>query len=340
MHDAVILGAGVSGLFAARRLASAGRDVVVLEARDRVGGRLRSVGPLDLGATWFWPNEPRVRALVNELSIATHGQHVEGDAMYDDPRGPQRLAGNPLDVPSGRFSNGAAQLAEKLAEAVPDVRLSTPAHAIAVDDDAVAVETEGETLRARHAIVAMPPALAAHHLRFTPALPEELARLLSHTPVWMGATAKVVVRYARPFWREAGLAGSAVSHVGPLREMHDMSGPGGAPAALFGFATSALTPTGTLGEHAIVDQLGRLFGAEARSPEAVHVMDWRTEPWTSPPDVEARQAHELFGHPLFREPAHGRVHFASTETASAFGGHIEGALRAAEAAAERVLRAG
>ncbi|MCJ7670625.1 MAG: FAD-dependent oxidoreductase, partial [Acidimicrobiia bacterium] len=53
----VVIGAGVSGLSAARRLDQMGYDVVVLEARDRIGGRVwtdRSIGhPVDLGASWI-----------------------------------------------------------------------------------------------------------------------------------------------------------------------------------------------------------------------------------------------------------------------------------------------
>ncbi|HKK94534.1 MAG TPA: FAD-dependent oxidoreductase, partial [Longimicrobiales bacterium] len=97
--DVVVVGAGVSGLRVARGLQDGGVGVVVLEARDRVGGRLRSVGgvdgdvpaaALDLGATWFWPGEERIRALVVELGLPIHRQYRDGDALYDDPRGVQR----------------------------------------------------------------------------------------------------------------------------------------------------------------------------------------------------------------------------------------------------------
>ena len=110
-------------------------------------------------------------------------------------------------------------------------------------------------------------------------LPDEIARLAARTPVWMGAMTKVVAVYDHAFWREEGLAGAAFSHSGPMREVHDMSGPDGQPAALFGFAPSGPT---ALTRVAIVDQLGALFGDRARDPLALHINDWQSEQWTSP----------------------------------------------------------
>lgn len=149
---------------------------------------------------------------------------------------------------------------------------------------------------------------------------------------------KVVAVYARPFWREVGLAGAAISHLGPMREVHDMSGADGSPAALFGFVPPTAIGCPTVREDEVVAQLVALFGPEAATPRAILVQDWRSEVFTSPPGVETRHAHELFGHSVFASAGlGGRLHWASTETAPAFAGHIEGALLAGELAAEAVL---
>lgn len=341
--DVVVIGAGIAGLRTADLLVRAGLTVVVLERRDRIGGRLHScpVGSggdrVDLGATWFWPGEHRVAVLVDELGLATHPQHLAGDAVYQAPAGAQRLDGNPIDVPAFRFSAGAQRLAEGLHERLPTgtVRLDRAADLVRVRAR-VLVEHRGGTVGADHVVVAVPPALAVDAIAFDPPLPAQLADTARATPVWMGATTKVVAVYGRPFWREAGLSGAAVSHVGPLREIHDMSGPGGSPAALFGFVPRRPNDE-PLAEPDVVAQLVELFGPDAADPLELIVTDWR-DPATSPPGVERLTAYQMFGHPAFQVAAFGgRLHWATTETATGNAGHIEGALESAERAARAII---
>jgi monoamine oxidase len=81
--DAVVIGAGISGLVAARNLVQAERDVIVLEASDRVGGRLYSKTlsdgtAFDLGGQWLGPEMWRVTNLVGELGLRTFTQATMG----------------------------------------------------------------------------------------------------------------------------------------------------------------------------------------------------------------------------------------------------------------------
>ena len=80
--DVAIVGAGLAGLTAARRVTGRGASVLVFEARDRVGGRTLSqeagAGVFDLGAQWLGPTQYRMRTLVNELGIDTFPTFHEG----------------------------------------------------------------------------------------------------------------------------------------------------------------------------------------------------------------------------------------------------------------------
>ena len=118
----VVIGAGVGGLTAASLLHADGIDVQVLEARDRTGGRLLSVptegGHLDLGATWFWPNEKLVNAFVSDTGLQPFAQHLDGDMMFQSGT-VQRVAGNQLDVESGRLANGMQSMTDSLAAMRP-----------------------------------------------------------------------------------------------------------------------------------------------------------------------------------------------------------------------------
>ncbi|HLH60842.1 MAG TPA: flavin monoamine oxidase family protein [Ktedonobacteraceae bacterium] len=82
--DVVVVGAGLAGLSAARALTAAHVDVVVLEARNRVGGRVytqpASDGtPLDLGAQWMGPTQDHLAALAAEVGVSTFRTYDAGE---------------------------------------------------------------------------------------------------------------------------------------------------------------------------------------------------------------------------------------------------------------------
>ncbi len=88
----VIVGAGIAGLAAASRLTAAGIDYVVLEARDRIGGRLHTIDlagtPVDLGGSWIHhPVGNPMSALCDELDVARDpGDPMPSLSGYDRPR--------------------------------------------------------------------------------------------------------------------------------------------------------------------------------------------------------------------------------------------------------------
>ncbi|MFZ0251404.1 MAG: FAD-dependent oxidoreductase, partial [Acidimicrobiales bacterium] len=84
--EVVVVGAGYSGLAAARRLARAGVDTLVLDARPRVGGRsfteVSGAGfTIDRGGQWMGPTQDHLAALAAELGVATFPTWTEGQGV-------------------------------------------------------------------------------------------------------------------------------------------------------------------------------------------------------------------------------------------------------------------
>jgi monoamine oxidase len=82
--DVIVVGAGFAGLAAARALVASGAEPLVLEARDRVGGRTlnEEIGDgkvVEVGGQWIGPTQDRVAALAAELEIETFPTHIEGE---------------------------------------------------------------------------------------------------------------------------------------------------------------------------------------------------------------------------------------------------------------------
>jgi len=156
---------------------------------------------------------------------------------------------------------------------------------------------------------------------------------------------KCVVAYERPFWREAGLSGMALSHEQPFSPVFDASPADGSQGALVGFFDGAPAVDWSPAEPAarraaVLDSLAAYFGEAAREPLDYVENDWLAEPWSRgcyvglmPPRVLTEVGTAL------RAPV-GRLHFAGTETATEYCGYIEGAIRSGERAAAEILDGG
>ena len=248
-----------------------------------------------------------------------------------------------------RFLGGAQQGAQYLADALGHrVLLSSPVTGIDYGPHGVTalVTPPGDgghptRVRARRAILAMPPALSVR-LHWSPPLPGRRDQLSMRAP--MGSVTKIHAVYDRPFWRDEGLNGQVVSDEGAVRVTFDDSPPDASHGILLGFvagsecrALDAATPA-TRAAAALAD-LTRYFGPRAATPLEVVERHWPAEPYTRGGPVAVFSPGLLtdFG-PALRDPV-GPVHWAGTETATHWCGYIDGALSSGVRAAGEVLAA-
>jgi monoamine oxidase len=339
----LIIGGGLSGLSLAARLSAEGQDFLLVEARERWGGRILSeqyqVGTFDLGPSWFWPGQPRIAALVARLGLTRFEQFYQGELLYEDERGHvQRGRGFASMQGSWRLQGGLAALINKLLPEIPsDKRFSAmPINALRRTSDGIAAQTEaGAEIAARKVVLALPPRVAAQ-FSYAPALPSGALTAMEGIPTWMAGQAKAIAVYDRPFWRDNGLSGDATSRLGPMVECHDASPLEGGPYAIFGFI--GIPPDMRRDTEALREQvrmqLVRLFGPEAQNPKRLYVKDWAFDPYTATAlDQKPVHAHPDYGLPrALSDLWDNALVFGGTEAAPTFGGFLEGALEAAEQA--------
>jgi monoamine oxidase len=239
------------------------------------------------------------------------------------------------------FVGGSQQLCDRLAERLEGaVRLGTSVVAVQQDSDTLLLRTDGgAVLEARHAIVAVSPALAGrwHWARPLPADRDALAQRMP-----MGAYMKVVVAYETAWWRDANLSGIAYADAGPVQMVVDASSAGGGGGLLACFITGAAVERyGRLELGArratVRETLARMFGQRAGSWTEYAECDWTAEPYSGGGPVGLMGPGTLgrYGHVL-RRPE-GLVHWAGTDTATVWNGYMDGAIQAGERAADEVL---
>lgn len=241
-----------------------------------------------------------------------------------------------------RIVGGTQRIAIGLAEQLGDrVILDAPVTDVDWDESIVRITAGANTIRARRAVIAVPPPLTAR-IRFSPGLPADRDQLVQRMP--MGRVIKVNVAYSEPFWRTAGLSGQANSDHRPLGTVMDNTPHDGSLGVIVGFLEGRRADLGSrLGADArraqVIDDLVGYFGPKARNPVAYIERDWAEEEFSrgcygafATPGTLTR-----FG-PALRAPI-GPLHWAGTETATKWAGYIDGAAESGHRVADEISAA-
>ncbi|MFI4977932.1 MAG: flavin monoamine oxidase family protein [Solirubrobacterales bacterium] len=328
---------------------------------DRCSKRVPTIAPWDAPharewdrttfATWLEENvRTRDARSFLDAAVATiwgedpHGVNMLAALAFVNMAGSfQALGATRGGLLQDRVVGGSGRLPQTIAAELEDNRIlyDCPVDAIVDHGGRVDIESAHTRVTARHAILALPPVLA-RAIRFEPVLPALRLQALESLP--MGSVIKIAAVYERPFWRERGLSGRALSVNGPVTATLDNSPPDGRPGVLIGFVPGARArqlAERSSGERreAVLATFERLFGHEAARPEQYLEKDWTADQWSRGCYFGLAAPGALTGPLSTLAHPTGSIHWAGSETAFESFGGMDGALRSGERAANEVLTA-
>ncbi|MEM7572631.1 MAG: NAD(P)/FAD-dependent oxidoreductase [Bacteroidota bacterium] len=338
----LIIGAGLSGLTLSYLLHRAGQSATIIEARDRIGGRIltqreQGKAPIEMGATWLGKKHTALVQLLKELGLPIFEQQLGEHAIYEpiSTSPPQLVKLPPNDAPSFRIAGGSDRLIQSLYSSLPadSVRPAEVLKKISLEKDRLIVTTSKAQYQAQRVISTLPPYLLVKTVTFAPGLPQELLSIAQATHTWMGDSIKVGLRSERPFWRQAGSSGTIFSNSGPIPEMYDHATASDDAFALKGFLNGAYHAAGRAARQEVVlQQLSRYYGESIKTLKGYEEKVWRQEPYTFYDYDGYVLPHQHNGHAVYQQAyLEGRLFIAGSETAQQFPGYMEGAVRSAQA---------
>lgn len=346
-EEVVILGAGLAGLTLAFELESKGFSYVILEARDRIGGRVHTIttdtgATIEMGATWFAEKHVHLMELIRKLDVPYQHQYTGTRVLYDYAN-PGRTA-QLFQVPDATevqylFTEGTQSLIKALEDHLDPSRIFTDhqVRGLGFVDDGVKVLVNGKELLAAKVINTLPPNLFVNTIEVTPTLPDDFLKVASQTHTWMGESIKVGLEYAQDFWRGHEI-GSMLSQFGPASELHDHHHDGKDGNVLKGFINPDLHDQSPKArKEQVLEQMKFYFGEELPGV-TYHEKDWQNDPLTFYLYQSEVMPHQYNGHPVFKESFFDdRLYFAGSETAQAFPGYLDGAVERGQQVARQLV---
>lgn len=349
-HSIIVIGAGLSGLYTAWRLHQQQQDVIVLEARNRIGGRVlsRQVNKsdqcfVDLGPAWVWPQlQPKLEQLMTELDVKQFKQFTSGNILYEmAPNNIQRYSGQSAHEQSYRIVDGGQRLIEALRSRLPNSLLHLDSQVTSINQKPSEIEIarNGKSIKysTDKIILALPPRVALSMIKFKPVLQDNIIQLWNSISTWMAGQCKVVFIYKNPFWRNQNLSGEVFSQYGPLTEIYDASAEDESFFALTSFVGINAVQRKLLSTEQLIEkcmaQLQRLFGDESKDIIDIQVKDWSEDVYTSTDiDLHSKAAHPDYPASMQAAIWNNQLILAGTEVAQEHAGYLEGAIVSADTA--------
>ncbi len=266
-----------------------------------------------------------LQALLMAASAGSFSNLVDADFILDE-----RVIGGLQQVP--------LLLAERLGS---DVRLGQPVRTLRWHDDGVTAVTDSLEVKARFAIVAVPPILISR-IGYEPPLPRRQQQLHQHLS--MGFVIKVHAVYETPFWREDGLSGTAFSPYELVHEAYDNTNYADPRGTLVGFvadeaADGVFALSAEERKQRILTSLSHYYGPAALEPVVYYESDWGSEEWTRGAYAASFDMGGLarYGADL-RTPV-GPIWFSCSDMAGKGYQHVDGAIRVGRETAAGIVAA-
>ena len=347
--DFVIIGGGLTGLALAYFLRNSGRSICILEARDRIGGRIHTIiedgrTNMEMGATWLGNKHTVLVELLKELNIGLIEQEMGETAIYEaiSTSPPQIVQLPPNNDPTFRIKGGSGKLIHGLqSELGENTQIFTGelVKSISFTEEKVNISSSGYQITCDKVISTLPPNLLANTIQFVPALPTTLTELMKTTHTWMGESIKIGLHYAHPFWTENNLSGTIVSNVGPIPEMYDHSNKEQKQYALKGFLNSTFYSLNKEERKTkVLQQLSKYYGEQVNDIILYEEKVWSLDPLTYTSYESHVLPHQHNGDATFRQSLfEDKLFIAGSETAELFPGYMEGAIRSASFVANKLL---
>ncbi|CAL1282931.1 unnamed protein product [Larinioides sclopetarius] len=362
--DVIVVGAGISGLSAAKIFKDYEINVLVLEARDRVGGRTLTkrspdVNYVDIGGAYIGPTQNNILRMAEELGVDYYKIKEDADLLLyrnipnDTPwKAPKADLWDTTTFDSFLKKHCWTREGYEYFKYFANVNTACEPYECSLLSmlwyvkqcgGVRSIDSTKNGAQAKYVILACPPIIQMK-IHFTPSLPPLRNQMMQRLP--MGTVMKVILYYKTAFWRKKGLCGSIYIEGGdehPVYAIMDDTKPDGSYPALIGFISADKARRLVhLSPNERRDMYAQSLAEATDCPEAKEPIHYEEKNWMEE-EYSGGCYTAVYGPGFFtrygkvlRDPV-DRLYFAGTETAVRWSGYMDGAVEAGERAAREVL---